>query len=389
MNNIKITRENGNIPKSLKGTDHISGFLYYLGTDEYPSGFTTDHIHLISSIESAEALGIVSTSEVWNIQNLHYQLSEVFRVNAGVSLYVGLFKKAASTPTFTEVKQMQNFANGEIKQLAVWNGSAPVLANDMATLQGVAAKLETESTPLSILYAPKCVTPASMPSDLIGSKKKNVSVVIGQDGDGIAHKLFKDSKAAGSSVSCIGLILGLVSKAKVHESIAWVGKFPTGINKPAFGDGTMVRSLDQSILDSLDSHRYIFLRTFPGINGSFVNDSHNLDEKTSDYSQIELVRTMDKAVRGIRIYLLPELGRPLDVDPETGQLASTTVKHLENVASKQLEDMENAGELSGYSVSIDPNQNVLTTSTIEFVIKNVAKGVMRNGEVKIGYSTSI
>ena len=62
---------------------------------------------------------------------------------------------------------------------------------------------------------------------------------------------------------------------------------------------------------------------------------------------------------------------------------------LQNVASQALEDMEKAGELSGYKVEIDPEQDILANSTIEFVIKNVAVGVMRHIKVKISYTNTI
>ena len=124
--------------------------------------------------------------------------------------------------------------------------------------------------------------------------------------------------------------------------------------------------------------------THVGVSGSYMNDSHNLDDATSDYSMIENVRTMDKAVRGIRTYVTPELGGNVYVDEEAGTLQSYTVAHLETVANKALEDMEKAGELSGYKVEIDPDQDVLSTSTIEMVIKNVPVGVARRINIKIG-----
>ena len=51
--------------------------------------------------------------------------------------------------------------------------------------------------------------------------------------------------------------------------------------------------------------------------------------------------------------------------------------------------MEKKGELSGYKVEIDPKQNVLSSSEVEIVIKNVAKGVMRKVRIKIGYTTKL
>ena len=102
-----------------------------------------------------------------------------------------------------------------------------------------------------------------------------------------------------------------MSKAKVHESIAWVESFPTNIAVAAFGDGKKLRDLDDEVIKTLDNSRYIFLRTYDGLAGCFFNDNHTLDIPTSDYAYINDVRTMDKAVRGVRTYLLPKLGRPM------------------------------------------------------------------------------
>ena len=98
---------------------------------------------------------------------------------------------------------------------------------------------------------------------------------------------------------------------------------------------------------------------------------------------------MDKAVRGVRSYLLPKLGRPMKVDASTGQLERTAVEHLITTGNLYLTEMEKAGELSGYKFDIDPDQNILSTSRVRGVIKNVAVGVMRNLDLEIGYATSV
>ena len=139
----------------------------------------------------------------------------------------------------------------------------------------------------------------------------------------------------------------------------------------------------------INENRYIFVRTHVGNADNFFNDSHTLDEPTSDYAYIENVRTIDKACRGVRANLLPYLNSPLKVDAETGQLDPGTVAFLETTAGKALEDMEKAGELSGYRAEIDPEQNVLATSEVEVIIKNVPMGVMRSVHVKIGFTTSL
>jgi len=389
MNEMKFERQNGGVPKKLPGEDHISGFIAYVS--DLPSGFSeTNRIQAISTIEKAEGLGITADAQEWATRVLHYQLSEIYRINPGINLYVGLFAKPAGAYSFTEVKTIQNFASGRIRQAAVYCGDVPLTEDSLVALKGVGDTLEAQDAPLSIFYAPKVIGVAALPSVIAGANKQRVSVVIGQAGSGVGADLYADeANANGDSVSGIGVVLGLVSKAKVHQSIGWVGQFPTGVTLPAFGDGSLLRDLDDAVVTALDTARYLFFRTYSGFSDSYMNDSHTMDSATSDYAMIENVRAMDKAVRGIRTYLLPELGSNLYVDPKTGQMQPYTVAHLQTVAGKQLEDMEKAGEFSGYVVEIDPDQNVQSTSEVEFVIKPVGVGVMRKARVKIGYVPNV
>lgn len=387
---LNILRQNGNVPKTLPGEDHISGFMAYLPATEVPASFKANRVQPLSTIEAAEAEGITADAESWGVRVLHYHLSEIYRLNPAVILYVGIFDKPEAAYTFAEVKTMQNYAGGKLRQLAVWAGDKALeQGDDLTTLQGVADNLEANARELVILYAPKVATVSSMSDKLAGGNKCRVSVVIGQAGSGTADELYRDkANASKASVSGLGVVLGLVSRAKVHQSIAWVKEFPTGVSVPAFGDGTKLNALDPAVVQKLDTGRYLFFVTQEGQSGSYMNDSHNMDSAISDYAAIENVRTMDKAVRGIRTYLIPELGGNVYVDPATGKLASYTVKHLETVAGHALEDMERAGELSGYKVEIDPEQDVASTGTVEIVIKNVASPVMRHVKVKIGFVKS-
>ena len=390
MNNLTITRQNGNVPKSLAGEDHISGFIAYLTSAEIPEAFKIEHVQAVSTIDTAEAAGITADAESWSVRVLHYHLSEMFRVNPGISLYLGIFAKP-ETYNFTEIKTVQNYSGGRIRQMAIWAGDVALAADDLVKIQGVADALDEENAPLSVLYAPKVADVTKLPADVAGGNKCSVSVVIAQAGSGDGADLYADdsNKTVKTSVSAIGIVLGLLSAAAVHQSIGWVKNFPTGVNVPAFGDGKLLRDLDKAVIEQLDSERYIFFRTYPGISDSYVNDSHTMDDATSDYAMIESVRTMDKAVRGIRTYLIPELGGNIYIDADTGKMQSYSVTHLQTTAGKALEDMEKAGELSGYAVEIDPEQDILSTSEVEVVIKQVAVGVMRKIKVKIGFAKSV
>ena len=385
---LTIVRQNGNVPKSQNGQDHVSGFVAYLLEADIPAAFKTEPVQAVSTIDKAEELGITADATAWSVKMLHYQLEEVFRINPSITLYVGLFSKPESM-TFQELKTVQNYAEGAIRQMAIWNGDTAPTADNIVKLEAVADSLDTENAPLSTLYAPLVSNYKNLPNNL-ATNNPRVSVVIAQAGSGTGAELYKskDNKTK-ATVSAIGVALGTLSKAAVHQCIAWVKNFPSGISMPALGDGTLVRTIDKGELEKLDKNRYLFLNNVVGVAGSYWNDSHTMDSPTSDYAAIESVRTMDKAVRGIRTYLTPELGGNVYIDPDTGKLQSYTVSHLETTANIPLEEMEKAGELSGYKAEIDAEQDVLSTSTIEVATKNVPVGVVRKFKVKIGFVKSL
>ena len=385
---LTIVRQNGNVPKSQNGQDHVSGFVAYLLEADIPAAFKAEPVQAVSTIDKAEELGITADATAWSVKMLHYQLEEVFRINPSITLYMGLFSKPESM-TFQEMKTVQNYAEGAIRQMAIWNGDTAPTADNIVKLEAVADSLDTENAPFSTLYAPLVSNYKNLPSNL-ATNNPRVSVVIAQAGSGTGAELYKskDNKTK-ATVSAIGVALGTLSKAAVHQCIAWVKNFPSGISMPALGDGTLVRTIDKGELEKLDTNRYLFLNNVVGVAGSYWNDSHTMDSPTSDYAAIESVRTMDKAVRGIRTYLTPELGGNVYIDPDTGKLQSYTVSHLETTANIPLEEMEKAGELSGYKAEIDAEQDVLSTGTIEVTIKNVPVGVVRKFKVKIGFVKSL
>lgn len=385
---LTIVRQNGNVPKSQNGQDHVSGFVAYLLEADIPAAFKAEPVQAVSTIDKAEELGITADATAWSVKMLHYQLEEVFRINPSITLYMGLFSKPESM-TFQEMKTVQNYAEGAIRQMAIWNGDTAPTADNIVKLEAVADSLDTENAPFSTLYAPLVSNYKNLPNNL-ATNNPRVSVVIAQAGSGTGAELYKskDNKTK-ATVSAIGVVLGTLSKAAVHQCIAWVKNFPSGISMPALGDGTLVRTIDKGELEKLDTNRYLFLNNVVGVAGSYWNDSHTMDSPTSDYAAIESVRTMDKAVRGIRTYLTPELGGNVYIDPDTGKLQSYTVSHLETTANIPLEEMEKAGELSGYKAEIDAEQDVLSTGTIEVTIKNVPVGVVRKFKVKIGFVKSL
>ncbi len=318
-----------------------------------------------------------------------YHVREFFRMSPAGTLFLAV--KAGGNIEGEHIKTLQYYANGEIRQAGVFSAAIDVAGYQAAcTGSADAAGLFDEHQPLCVVATPaKGELALADFSDedltLVAKGRANVSVLIGRDLD----PELTEKCGTWSDYGCIGTVLGALSSAMVHESIAWVQKFPLGLKVPGFITGERVKEVSNATLSLINDLRYLFVRTHVGDAGNYLNDSHTLDIPASDYANIENTRTIDKAVRGIRTNLLPNLNAPLYVDPQTGKLRPDTVAHLETVAGRALEDMEKAGELSGYRVEIDPEQNVLATSNLEIQIKNVPVGVMRKVLVKIGYTTKL
>lgn len=327
----------------------------------------------------------------------YYHISEFFRVQPQGILYVGFFS-VPGTYTFPEVVTVQDFSNGTLRQLGVFKdfGSAWSTA-DLAALQASALILDGVHKPLSsVLYSANLTGTIDITTldDLSLQTAYKVSAVIGQDAGGQGWFLFK---TIGKSISVLGAALGAVAFAKVSESIAWVAKFNISdgaenevlafSNGQLFNNSSISSSLD-NILSFLNDKRYVFLRKFVGIDGSYFNDSPTAITAANDYAQIENNRTIDKATRGLYSSLLPSLNGPIKLNAD-GTITENTVAILTAQANTNLDAMVRNGELSDYEVLINPTQNILATSTLLIAVELVINGVARQIVVNIGFTPKL
>lgn len=388
MNGVKFIRQNGGLGRRQEGTDFISGLIVY--------GESAIDKALILSTSELEGLNInASTHPV-----LFYHISEFFRINEGAKLYIQSVEE--SDGNYTEVKVLQNFAGGNIRQLAVcdFKKSISELSASVSKLNTIAIELAEINIPLSILLSMKVeAQQMTQLTDLHTLNSERVSVVIGQDKAGLGAYLSESNP----SLSCIGAVLGAVSKSKVHESIAWVekqnlvstayAKALTGgddkareLDVAGFCDGSSVGDYTPKQLESINDKGYLFLVKHAGEVGTYLNDSFTATNVESDYAFIENNRTIDKAIRAINKVLFKKVSGPAYIDSDTGLLEQTGVTALESLCDEPLDEMKRMGEISGYSVHINPNQRVLQTSKLEVIVKIIPVGTLRKIEVKIGLS---
>lgn len=390
MNGVKFVRQNGGLGRTSPGSDHISGLIVY--------GEGDIEKKLLLSKNDLDILGITAESN----PVFHYHVSEFFRVNEGAKLYAQ--SVTTSNGNYDEVKTLQNFAEGSLRQVAVcdFKLASNNVVNSIAKLNQISKDLDSTNAPLSVLLSFKATTAdmSTLPN-LHTLNAERVSVVLGQDGGGRGAYLAKTIPA----ISCIGAALGAVSKAKVSESIGWVEKqnlVSTAYEKSLTGgdntareldvigfcDGSLIKNYTPQQVQSINDKGYIFCVKYPGNTGTYFNDSFTATNLESDFAYIENNRTIDKAIREVYKVLTPKISGPAYVDPETGELDVSTLVALETLCEDTLDQMVRDGEISGRSVVIDPSQQILKTSKLEVMVKIVPIGTMREIIVKIGLNLS-
>ena len=330
--------------------------------------------------------GVATKLGLW-----HYHISEYFRIQPQGKLWVG-FYPVPSSYTFVEMNDLQNFAQGEIRQIMVYNDVARTAANiqsDCTALQAAQNISEGLKMPFEVLYG------ASASYNINGLLNMNtftspkVSVIISQDAGGQGAWLYLTT---GKGITTVGTCLGMVSLLKVSENIGWVERcnVSNGVECDTIGfvTGQLWVAQSESIRNQLNDYRYIFLRKYPSLSGSYFNDSHTAVSVSSDYAYIENNRTIDKAGRLSYTALLPQLNSPLTINAD-GTLTNITIASFTGILTTAINDMVRNGEISAFLVTIDPTQDVLTTSTIVVRLQIVPVGTARNIIVNIGFSISL
>lgn len=332
--------------------------------------------------------GIASLWAIWN-----YHISEYFRIRPQGNLYVGIYP-VPSPYTFTEITTMQNFANGNIRQIGVFKDPAsPFASADITAIHNVCAANVTGHKEIIALYGADIsgTSDVSTLADLSLLTANYCSAVIGQDGAALGSKLYF---AYGKSITCLGATLGAVAKAKVSQSIAWVANFNisngTEFDTLAFANGVLFSntSVTDALLTTMQNMRYIFLRKFVGVAGSYFNENSTSIVTTSDYAYIADNRTIQKATRGIYSNVVSALNSPITLNSD-GTLSNEAISYFTGLADAPLIQMIRDGELSGRAVSINAAQNIVSTGILTINVSLVQIATGRNITVNIGYRVAV
>jgi hypothetical protein len=317
-----------------------------------------------------------------------YHIQEYFRVNPTGVLYCGGFVTLATDGS--DILTLQNYANGECKQIAFYEPLVTFATSKVTALQTIANTLLTDKTPSQIILANNLngVTLSAL-TNLNALTGTSVSVCIGQDAGKLGLTL---AKGNAKSITCIGAMLGAVSLANVQEDIAWVGKFNISdtleLETLGFANGVLVSDQTKVLLDQLNDFRFVFLVKQRAIAGSYFNDSHNACVVSSDYAYIENNRVINKAIRFLDVALTPYLNSNIDLNSD-GTISDLSIEVFTSACNVELESMKRNNNISDYSVSINSAQNVLSTGLLTIGVVLIPKGVARNINVNIGFALKL
>jgi hypothetical protein len=203
-----------------------------------------------------------------------------------------------------------------------------------------------------------------------------VSVQIGQDAGGTGGWLYRSN---GKSISDLGAKLGVLSLSKVSDSWAWVGAYNmsdgTELNTIGFSNGTTYATAEtNNVLDQLATYGYCFLRKITDFVGTYNTQPNTATLETSDYRFLYNNRTIQKAGRVERIAMIPFQSSPILLN-SNGTMTDVTIETFSGAIGQQLDVMVRAGELSNYAVTINPAQNVLSTSSVDISVALLPVGV--------------
>ena len=382
---LTITIQSGGLSRKNPDENNISGLLCFNSIMPSSGWTVSGNTVMLKSVSEAEkTYGILSTG---NHSVEHFQITEFFNAAPNSTLYLGIYPSGSTS--FSEITLMQNKAQGKLRRLGIQMLSETGTTTMVGTIQTICNNLYNDNKPLYVILAPNSYTlDLTTAPSLRALNSKYVGVFIGQDNTGRGWEL-----ATGKtySVTALGKLLGFNSAAPVNVNVGWIGQynFQQGTENAGVNLGQSdFWNINTSTLDTLNDNGYMFLKKVTGLDGTYLNDMPACTSSTDDYAYLTDTNTIFKAVRGVRTFVLPLVNSPILLNSD-GTIAQTNVTNFELTAGNPLLTMKENGEISDYKVFVDPDQEVLSTSTVNIVIGVLPTGTARWIEVSIGFVANI
>lgn len=185
-----------------------------------------------------------------------------------------------------------------------------------------------------------------------------------------------------NKVGAIGLALGRKAAIPVQRKISRVkdGALPTLTG--FFMDGQPV-SMYANALGTMSDAGYIIFRTFPTLTGFYFNGDGTCAAPSDDLCLAPRVRTVDKALIITYNTYVQEVEDEIKVTAD-GKLDPVKIGELQEIINNAIL-LNMADNISAFSSYIDPNQNILSSPTLNIVLKITPVGYLTQIVVNLGF----
>ena len=335
---------------------------------------------------------------------LYRHLTEFYRMAGnGTPLFVVLVKTGIDEGQIDIIKTALLQAEGKVRQVGIVSNSQfnPLYVdgwNEMEFdnltefLPNLPEWAYENHMPLQVLFDGHGVRPTSavvpnlraLPDDQHLDK---ISVVIGQD-----WQFWETLPAPYRHHADVGTALGVLAKCAINQNIGDNEAFNlTDVNRgiwvvPGLSAGH-VKNIDvNDDLQTFEDKGYIFGMKYTGLAGVRFNNDHvctpilQVAEGNMNEHSIAIGRTIDDCVRNLRSVYLPKVKKTYPLNPATGKMPLGVIVSLESIGQQVFDDMVLAGEISGGTVKIDPNSDLLIAKELIITYSVVPTGTI--GEIK-------
>jgi len=394
---VKIFFENGLLGTASSSSDGLVGLA--CTAVAVSETFELAKAYVIRTLSGLEELGITSADDDANAF-LYKQVKDFYSIaEDGTALWIMGFPNTALQSDIVDktqdyAKLLIQEAQGALKGLFVAfkpaNGYTPVIEDsldkDLKTAMLNAQLLAEWST--TDLFAPLFIALEARHFDgdvadlltLTTYEYNRVGVLLG------------DTVSA-STGAAIGLLAGKVASIPVQRHIGRVRDGALPITAAYVKDLSVAKADVESIHDK----GFITFRNFTGKAGYYFSDDCLATKETDDYRSLARRRTIDKAYRIGYSTLLEELNEEVPITAE-GKLSPSLVKSWESsVETAIINEMTANGNLgadpsdpsdTGVTCYINSNQNVVSTSRIEVILRVKPYGYAKYIDVKLGFKTT-
>ncbi|PID88687.1 MAG: hypothetical protein CSB03_00075 [Bacteroidia bacterium] len=408
---VSINKLNGGLARTDDNADRGIVILCGAGATD---ALVHKQVYELVDIQNAEAYGITAASDANNDEQLHYHLSEMFRLAPDAVFHLIPIEKTTTVADLVGdvelLSAIRSVKGVNVIGIAGINSkSVDVINTDILALQGMVNELAKEHILIDGVFLegkPKAndrnvFNFANDLYDLRTLDAPNVSVVVGQDPKQVALN------AAYAGSTAVGTVLGSVAVRKVHEDLGSVdieqkpsrrkGEESYSLTDTVQGrwlsatlsDGTPFEHLTGGQQKQLSRKGYIYVGSFAEYTGFYLSGCPTAVVKTSDYAYFNMNCIWNKAARIIRRTLIPKVRSNVPTEPSTGYIKSTWIASMEGLCLSKLEPMVSVGNADGIDVYINPKQVLSEDSPLQVKALVVVGQIVHEFSVDLGLTTKI